>query len=131
MRALLAGLVVAVGVATATGCGFLEPEDAFFTVAVDSVTGPDTIVANSAYVQRLWGPLSSNSCASVDRLFIRPGSVTEIQVQGRRRLGPCETGPSIYLKGYEVSLTAPSATGEHRIRVLRPGTPLVRTIVIR
>lgn len=133
MKRVLLVVSLAVGAtASTTGCGLLDPEAAFFTVAVDSVTGPDSVTAGSAHVQRLWGPLSSNGCASVDRLFVRAGAVqTEIQVQGRRVLGSCEAEPSKYMNGREVTLTAPTEAGTHTLRILRPGVPLIRTIVVK
>lgn len=131
-QAALVAAIAAVSLASTTGCGFLDPEYAYFTVAIDSVTGPDTVVANSSFTQQLWGPLSSNSCAEVDRVFIRPGeTVSQVQLQGRRKIGECEQGPPRYLNAYVVTLTAPSTAGPYSISVLRPGTTLVRTITIK
>lgn len=129
---VLSALVAAVASAAVTGCGLVDPEFQYFTVAIDSVTGPDTVIAKSSFTQQLWGPLSSNSCAEVDRVFIRPGeTLSQIQLQGRRKIGECEKGPPKYLNAYSVTLTAPTTTGPYTISVLRPGTTLVRTITIK
>jgi hypothetical protein len=131
-RGALVGLIAAVSLAASSGCGLVDPEFQYFTVAIDSITGPDTVVAKSSFSQKLWGPLSSNSCAEVDKVFIRPGEVaSQIQLQGRRKIGDCENGPSKYLNGYTVTLTAPTTTGPYTVSVLRPGPTLVRTIVVK
>jgi hypothetical protein len=131
-QGVLTALVAAVSVAAASGCGLLDPEYQYFTVAIDSVTGPDTVIAKSSFTQQLWGPLSSNACAEVDKVFIRPGeTLSQIQLQGRRKIGECENGPSRYLKAYVVNLTAPTTTGPYTISVLRPGTTLVRTVIVK
>ncbi len=130
-RALAVAALVA-GAVGATACNdLLSPSDAFYTIAVDSVTGPDTVTAGRPYVQRLWGPVGTTACASVNRLFIRPGATaTEIQVQGRHAPGECLQSP-VYMQGEPVNLTAPTTAGEHIIRVLRPGTTLVRTVIVK
>ncbi|MBY0492512.1 MAG: hypothetical protein K2R93_21935 [Gemmatimonadaceae bacterium] len=131
-QSVLALVIAAVSVATATGCGLVDPEYQYFTVAIDSVTGPDTVIAKSSFTQQLWGPLSSNGCAEVDRIFIRPGETqSQIQLQGRRKIGACENEPAKYLKAYVVTLTAPSTPGPYAVSVLRPGPTLVRTITIK
>jgi hypothetical protein len=124
--------VLAPGVMATSACGnLLSAEDAFYTVAVDSITGPDTVLSKSTYTQRLWGPVGSNGCASINRLFIRPGSsATEIQVQGRHTTGNCTQMP-VYMAGEPVTLTAPAATGDHVIRILRPGVSLTKTVVVK
>jgi hypothetical protein len=133
-QGVLTVLVALVPLLTSAGCGLfsVEPEYQYFTIAIDSVTGPDTVIAKSNFTQQLWGPLSSNGCAEVDKVFIRPGeTLSQIQLQGRRALGACETEPSKYLKAYSVTLTAPSTPGPYTISVLRPGTTLVRTVTVK
>lgn len=130
-----AALVVAIAaasLASTTGCGLVDPEFQYFTVAIDSVTGPDTVAVRSSFTQQLWGPLSSNGCAEIDKVFIRPGeTVSQVQLQGRRRIGACENEPAKYLKPYVVTLTAPSTPGPYSVSVLRPGPTLVRSIVVK
>lgn len=127
---LLALVLVSTVVATAACEDVLGPGYTSFTVAVDSVTGPDTVRAGSSYVQRLWGPLGNTSCSTVDRVFVRPGALaTEIQVQGRNSTGTCLQQPSYMSES--VTLTAPATPGPYAIRVLRPGPVLVKSIVVR
>lgn len=117
----------------AASCGLVDPEDQFYTVAVDSVTGPDTVAINSSYVQRLWGPVASNGCGSVDKVNLRVSDgATEITVTGRHKIGDCEKNTeAVYMKGQEVKLTAPATAGSHLLRVFRPGPLLLKTVVVK
>lgn len=134
-RALRLALTIAAcvsGGVFAASCGLVEPEDQLYTVAVDSMTGPDTVAINASYVQRLWGPVASNGCGSIDKVLLRSGDgATEIRVQGRHRIGDCESTPSVYMQGQEVKLTAPATAGPHLLRVYRPGTLLLKTVVVK
>ena len=112
----------------AAGCDTADLEERGFTIRVDSITGPSSVLENETLRVLFHGRIGPNLCWSLDEVVSgRAPNLLEVRFLGRHVNGSCPQMPSLLL--HQEQILAPRVM-PFTIRARQPTGPDLEKIVV-
>lgn len=118
--------------AAQVGCGLFGPGLEEFVIQVDSVTGPTSVPAATAFQQFFYGAVGPNGCYGFKAFrVVRSPGAADVTAVGQQSTGALCTQAPVYLQREPLTIDPP-ASDPFTLRVHQgDGTVLTRTIRIQ